>query len=507
MKKWLSLLLAVLMVVSCGIAVAEISEIVIPEEEFNYIMPLSLDGSITVSNPAANHTYKAYKLFDVVYSETNYAYTIDKSTNPWFDVLNGYNNGNTFKFTQVGSSNIYVVEIKEGITLDAEALALYLSSHIPESAPSNEFAASDSSATVTQLSYGYYFVTSTLGSLCMLDTTNPSATIREKNTQPTIEKKVKEDSTGNFGDENTAQIGDTIEFKTTIKAYQGAVGYVLHDTMSEGLTLNQDSITVKVGDTTLTKDTDYTVAFNKTHTAEDPNASYTCDFEITFKQTYLDTITGTANAPTEIVVTYTAILNDKAAISTNANTNKTKLDYGVNSGFSTEWDETKTYTFKFDLVKTDKDNKVLSGAEFKLYDAKTAGNEIAVVKETDGSYRIATAAEKSVEGFTSAVIVAGNVTIKGLDADTTYWLEETKAPAGFNMLAERVEVKMEQANRTATINQENVYVSGGVQVINQTGTELPSTGGMGTTVLYAVGGALVLAAFVLIVTKRRASEN
>lgn len=500
MKKWLSLLLAALMVLSLGTAVAEENDIPV----VNFIQPREV-GSITVTNAVDSVTYTAYKIFDLNIDSTgeNFAYTLPKDSYWYTPICNsGY-----FTLTLVKDSNgkeMYVVEPKESYTDAAAAtLAASLKKYLDEN-PTNTptgktFISADGSALLAApLDLGYYFVTSSMGSLCALDTNYSDVTITEKNPEPTVEKKVQEDSNGFWDDENTAQIGDTVEFKTTIKAYKGAVGYVLHDTMSEGLTLNQDSIKVTVSETELTKNTNYTVTFENTDN---------CDFEITFKQTYLDTITGTANAATEIVVTYSAILNDKAAISTDANTNKTKLDYGVDSNYSTEWDETKTYTYKFDLVKTDKGNGILNGAEFKLYGSKTGNDEIALVKEDDGSYRIATNEEKAANDFTSAFIEAGNVTIKGLDADTTYWLEETKAPDGFNMLAARVEVKMEQVNRTATINQDKVYVNGGVQVVNQTGSELPSTGGMGTTILYAVGGVLVLAAFVLIVTKRRASEN
>lgn len=193
----------------------------------------------------------------------------------------------------------------------------------------------------------------------------------------------------------------------------------------------------------------------------------------------------------------------KAVIYPGPNTNETKLVYG--EGSETTWDKTETFTYQFDLVKTKTDKTVLDGAEFKLYDAKTGGNEIALIDESNGVYRVATAAEKAAEGFVSATIKAGKVTIKGLDSGT-YYLEETKAPAGYNVLAERVEVKIDHANLTATV-EGDTYVSGGVQVINQTGAELPSTGGIGTTIFYVVGGLLVVAAGVLLVTRKRMSKS
>ena len=108
----------------------------------------------------------------------------------------------------------------------------------------------DGSITFSNLEDGYYLVTSTNGTLAMVLTTpdNPKAEVNEKNPDATIEKKVQEDSDSTWGDSNTAQIGDTVNFQTTISAKKGAKNYVLHDQMVDGLTLNQNSIVVKVGE-------------------------------------------------------------------------------------------------------------------------------------------------------------------------------------------------------------------------------------------------------------------
>ena len=117
---------------------------------------------------------------------------------------------------------------------------------------------------------------------------------------------------------------------------------------------------------------------------------------------------------------------------------------------------------------------------------------------------MATSEEQTAENFTSAVMEAGKVIVKGLDANTTYWLEETKAPDGYNKLAERVEVAIQEENLSATLNNDNTeWVSGGVRVINKTGSLIPSTGGMGTTVLYIAGGVLVIAAGALLIFRKR----
>lgn len=467
------------------------------------------DGKITITNAVPGETYKIYQILTLEsYDTTGGAYSY-KATTAWKSFVESTGVKDVYLVTD---KNDYVTwkgdktdsRVAEFAKL-AKAWADTNRITTVQTKTAGEAETGKKTTTVVfgNLNLGYYLIDTTLGTLCSLDTTSKEVEVVEKNEVPTIDKTVKEDSTGNYGDENTAQIGDTVEFKTVVHAKKGAQNYVVHDQMTDGLTLNQNSIKVTVNNTELTKDTDYTVAFNVEHKNGEDVESI-CDFEITFKQTYLDTIT----ADTDIVITYTAVLNDKAKISTDSNDNKTKLDYGDNS--STKWDETKTYTFKFDIIKTDSNKKLLDGAEFKLYDAKTDGNEIALVKETDGTYRVATNAEKTAEGFTSATIEVkdGKATVKGLDANTTYWLEETKAPAGYNKLSARVEVKIENANLSTTMTGDTWKEGdGGVQITNNSGTELPSTGGIGTTIFYCVGAILALGAFVLLVTKKRMGKE
>lgn len=451
-------------------------------------------GTITIKNAVEGQKYNAYQiLYLESYNKDTKAYSY-KANSAWKSWLKEQK-------TYVSFNSDGYVTWKEGADAAAFAkAALAYAKQQSFEADATVTATKGADETVTasmnELKLGYYLVDSTLGTLCSLDTTNPSAEIEEKNAQPTIVKKVQEDSTSEWGDSNSAQIGQTVEFKTTINAKKGAQNYVLHDKMDKGLTLNANSITVKVGETELTKDTDYTVVFDTTDG---------CTFEIKFVQTYLDKIT----EDTTIVVTYSAVLNKDAKISEDPNNNKTKLDYGDES--ETEWDETKTYTFKFDIIKTDSNKKLLSGAKFELYDAATGGNKIALVKESEGVYRVATPDEKEAEGFTSAVIEAGKVTVKGLDSDlkTTYWLEEIEAPAGYNKLNARVEVKMTEGKNLETTMTGDTWAeeNGGVQITNQSGTELPSTGGIGTTIFYVIGAILVIGSAVLLITKKRMSNH
>ena len=215
-----------------------------------------------------------------------------------------------------------------------------------------------------------------------------------------------------------------------------------------------------------------------------------------FHYTYIYSIT----EDTDIVVTYSAVVNEKAVIYDGANTNKTKLQFGEDNRDETTWDETKTYTFKVDGFKTDGDNKVLDGAQFKLYDEKTGGNEIALVKVKDGVYRLAKDDETGVDYITT---VKGQLEINGFDANTKYYLEETKAPDGYNKLAERVEIAVIEGNLLYVYLFDGTWENGGVHIENKAGDVLPGTGGMGTTVIYIVGGVLVAGAAVLLILRSR----
>ncbi len=441
-------------------------------------------GSITIDNAVVGKTYTIYRIFDLNSHNDDYTAINYKVSAKWAAFFQDGAKGLDYvTIDDQGYVTWKVDADKAAFAKDAYAFAQ--ASSIPNDGQDK---ATSSTVKFENLTLGYYLVQSDLGVLCSLDTTMPDVTIKEKNSQPTVDKQVQENSNGTWGDTNDANIGDTVNFKTTINVVDGQPkNYVLHDKMSNGLTFDAGSVEVKIGDRTLTLGSDYTLIAN-------PKDG--CTFEIEFKENVLK--------PNDVViVTYSATLNEKAVIYPEPNTNETKLVYG--EGSETTWDETKTFTYQFDLVKTKTDNTVLNGAEFKLYDAKTEGNEIALIDEGNGVYRVATAAEKAAEGFVSATIKAGKVTIKGLDSGT-YYLEETKAPAGYNVLAERVEVKIDHANLTATV-EGDTYVSGGVQVINKTGAELPSTGGIGTTIFYVVGGLLVVAAGVLLVTRKRMSKS
>ena len=443
-------------------------------------------GSITIDKAINGETYTAYKIFDVVSSKvetdgsTTYVYTVAEGWAGFFE----QSNVKDYVTVDKNGQPAWVEGKKSDTDLQAFAkLALDYASKTSTITGTTATAAGNQ-AVISGLTAGYYVVSTTAGSLCILNTNGSSLQINEKNKAPTIDKKI--DGNKNAND---AAIGDVVNYTVTIHAKKGATGYVLTDTMTKGLTFNND-VKVTVGSNELTLNNEYAV------TAPADGAT----FKVTFAESYLNTI----DSDTDIVISYTATVNKDAEIGTTGNTNTAQLKYGNDS---TVESTTKTYSYKFDLVKTDKSNKLLEGAKFKLYDSAASTTPVKLIKDSSGNYRVA---ETSESGAVDEIVIDSfkAVTISGLNKKT-YYLEETKAPDGYNKLTERqpVELGKEGFVADATINNSGsegaTWTEGGVQVINNAGATLPSTGGMGTTLFYVLGGGLMVAAVVLLVTKKR----
>ena len=444
-------------------------------------------GSITVQNAKAGETYSIYKIFDVVSYDTSVSPSkiVYKVTSEWKDFFAIGNAGVTY-ITLDKNDQVSKTSLDASNAADFAKDAIEWANTKKIKATASEVA-DEKGVTFTDVADGYYLVNTSLGALCSLNNvTGNNALVSEKNSVPSVEKKVKNGSV--YDDSNSAKIGDTVDYQTTITITGNVKNVVLHDKMEKGLTFDNNSVKVRVdnGDVAVSN-----------YTLTTSNLSDGCTFEIEFKDDYI------ANLPagTQIIVTYSASLNENAVIGTNGNKNDTWLKYG-NGGSVT--DETKTYSYSFDLVKTDNSNKLLAGAQFELYTNKNCTDKVALVKDGN-DYRVASATEKATTNFTSAVIVSNDtskITVNGLKGETSYWLKEIKAPEGYNELEEPYEFIMGADNMSATLNGTQ-WRDGGVHVINNAGTVLPSTGGMGTTVFYVVGGGLMAVAVVLLVTKKR----
>ncbi|MCD8109673.1 MAG: LPXTG cell wall anchor domain-containing protein [Clostridiales bacterium] len=401
--------------------------------------------------------------------------------------------------------------------------------------------ATTTSLVFENLEYGYYLIDSSLGTLCSLDSTDPDVTVKDKNVAPTVEKEVMEDSTGDYGDSNTADVGEVVYYKTEISGAADMSNLVLHDTLSEGLTLNykdddgnittdaEDSagnantpdITISIGssqstDATTVDASDYTITIN---------TSDGCTFEIRFDDEFLADLTSSQI----IIVTYTATVNTNAVIGTDdGNSNSTYVSYGDASKSTS--DKTVTYVYDIYIYKyTEKDVNgtttefALSDATFILYRTVGGTKYYAVINDagtvtgwttyqtkddienaytngdiTSDEYAAATYATEVTSG------TDGLIHISGLDAGS-YYLEETEAPDGYTLLATAVSFTIAQegtytGTAEVTVNNETYDA---VKIKNGSGSEMPSTGGIGTTIFYVIGGILVVGACVILITRRR----
>jgi len=479
---------------------------IVPQTLVNAAGTNSNDGTISINNVVEGRTYTIYEILKLEsYDESKNAYAY-KATDAWSAFVNSATD-----YLKVDSQG-YVTWVEGADVAEFAKTALQYAKD--NSIASLQSINANSTTIKTKivdekevefiefenLNLGYYLVDSSLGTVCGLTTTDPSAEVYEKNTVPTTTKKVEEDSTGEYGDSNTAQIGQVVNFKTTITIGKGAINYVLHDRMSAGLTLDITSIKV------YTNGTENEVLAANYTIIETEDTLDDCTFEIEFANDFIETLT---NSDT-LVVTYSATVNKDAVIEGEGNPNETNLSFGDNGEHTTEPSTTITYTHDFEVVKTDESKQLLKGAKFELYTALTNGEKIALVQlEDEGEYkvyRVADNVEKSATGFVSAVIEAGKVKIYGLDIDS-YYLEETEAPDGYNKLPARVSFTVSGTRSDNLSVLEGIYQeNNGLVVVNKTGTELPSTGGIGTMIFILIGTIMVLSFGVLLVTKLRMSK-
>lgn len=497
-KKIAAIMLSVMMVLGmCSVVGAE--------ENTTSGTSATNDGKITIRNAVPKQTYTIYRILELesfsdktAENKGNYAY---KATSKWKEFVES-ETGKTYLETD-GSGYVTWVKNADPAAFAKAALAYAKNSTKPiaaeesKNAPDATVGSTTSTVTFENLGLGYYLVDSSVGALCSLDTTAKEVEIKEKNGVPSVEKKVQEDSDNHWDENNTADIGQTVNFQTTITAQAGAQNYVLHDKMDAGLTFGEVE-SVKVGETLLALNTDYTVEKSPTDN---------CTFHITFTPTYCESI----KDETTIIVTYSATLNENAVIAGEGNKNETWLKYGDAS--ETTHDTTTTKTYAIPVLKyTDKDGAEtpLAGAVFELYrdEACTSAKQIKLInKGKDSSsnydlYRIATSYETGTVVNQITTSADGKFKIYGLDADT-YYLKEVTPPAGYNKLKAPVKIEITSDGKIKVDDGGEQEATNPVKVENKTGSILPSTGGMGTTLFYIFGAILVVGSGVVLITKKR----
>lgn len=353
--------------------------------------------------------------------------------------------------------------------------------------------------------------------------------INYKVVKPTVEKEVHDNdnndigSTGGWGSSADHAINEPFQFRLIAKlpagkdegrAYDYYDKYTVcfNDTLSAGITFdNLDTVEIANVDGSDSKeitDTDYTLV-KDLHEAGLPSS---IKLSIDNVKTCAAAAGLDLNDGATITVTYTAHLNDKAAVNTadgasnGENKNSVYLQYSNNPRIDTSLDHTTTsevrvYTYQLNNTKyhdEDKPGNELEGAGFRLYSDEACNNEIKLKKNNDGTYsRDFSTGASGVEMISDN---KGQFNVKGLDAGT-YYLKETTPPKDYNACADK-EIVI-----SATHDVNHVSLSGNLSttIINKKdgGITLPSTGGIGTTIFYVVGGGLMVAAIVLLVTKKR----
>lgn len=478
MKKTIKKFMAALL------AVAPLCAMAVPAFAAEGTAPAATTGTVTVQNVVSGKTYKIYRILDIATHDSDYSSVVYKVNDNWKDFIKS--TGNAY-FTSIDDTTGVVV-VKDGLTSEniadlAEAAKAWLGNHNITADGEQTAAANDTSIQFTGKKLGYYLLSSSdwgtnnADAIFSLNSSSPNVTVQEKNGKPTIDKKIVENS--NTVENNTAGIGDYVQFKITVNVIDGQPSnYTIHDKMSAGLTFvntNEHPVVVTVGSRTLDS-TDY--SFNNTITDG-------CTFELKINN-------GILKSNDVVTVTYYGQVNSSAVINGD-NTNEANLTYGT-SGNST-WEKTTTKVFGFKVFKhagTDTDH-LLPGAEFRLY--KTV-DETTYYAKFDNGLLTGWTTDATATGVTMTSNSDSALVLNGLDAGT-YYLEETKAPDGYNKLTDPVTVTITEDGKVNETTNGTVYVS------NNAGATLPSTGGMGTTLFYVIGGGLMVAAVVLLVTKKR----
>ena len=375
-------------------------------------------------------------------------------------------------------------------------------------------------ATFTSLPAGYYLVFPEGGStgkaLSESDTTlrgtdamlvnvpkkNGITAIKIKSTFPTVDKQVQVTENGEFKDNGSAQVGDTVTFKliskvpdmTDYKTY--AFNFV--DTLSKGLAYDANSVSITIGSVSVT------TGFIVTPPAGDNSNKLTIAFNDLKKVKNVDSTA--IKAGDAIVVTYTAKITKDAQL-TNPATNTVYLEYSNDPSSSgtgkSNPDESKVYTYAIDIHKfhdADRNGNYLANAVFQLKDGK--GNDAKIINlvadETSNSYHVKAATDTENDKILTTVKTdeTGKIIITGLKAGT-YYLYETVAPTGYNKLTEPIEITISVAGEkydtpTYTVDTVAQGTSNVIAVKNIKGTMLPETGSIGTIGLTALGVLVVL---------------
>ena len=501
--------------------------------------------TLTINGTETGHTYEAYQVFSGKLSENKLSDIQWGTGVDGGNILNalktdttfGAGDANAFKDVTTASGVAEKLSAYQTDSAEAKAFAKVVGANLKNATGTSQEGTSTEQGkypyTISNLAAGYYLVKDKNNSVPEGDDAYTDfilkivkdTTATPKSDVPTVEKKVKDvnDSSGETSDwQDSADhdINDTIEYKLTgtlpsnYDSYK-TYAYKFTDTLSQGLTVNADDVHVYVDNNGT--ETEITTGFNKTvaDVAEGTTGTYVGGHVLTVDFADLKQVTGVAST-SKIVVKYTATLNGSAIIGSAGNPNKVDLTFSNNPNGDgtgkTPEDTVIVFTYKVIVNKVKSDNSALAGAKFKL-EKKIKGQDGAedTWKELG---------EKEATGDGSNVF-----TWEGLD-DGDYRLTETQTPDGYNSIdpieftvtAEHKVVWDGTGDALTSLNGNNASGlitftpslqdgSLSTDVVNKSGSELPETGGIGTTILYVAGAVCVIAAGLWFGLRRRNSTR
>lgn len=471
--------------------------------------------TITITNAAKGETYKVYKLFDASITGNeggSIAYTGDIPA-----ALKDY-------FQKDGAGNITATEAAGTGDAMSDGLKSALKTWTDSATAAGTKEGTGSAVVFEGLAPGYYVVTTSQGDqLITVTSTNPNATIVDKNSSSPKDLQKTSDKDGDAG----VKVGDTVTYTVSFVTsnYDGAgtsakqiASYQIKDTLPDYLS------DVSVSKITIKASADEDAATLATLTNEQfTNGVISLDWVDADKKSIYPN-------GAVVTVTYTATVDADAAIDGEGNTNTVYVGWTTTDNTVTPPDGTGNsltdtdtiYTYAIALKKVDDKGNALAGAEFTLPE----GLKVAAVSTSDtaGDVYVVSKDTAAVSKVTTGK--SGLIIIKGVDAGT-YSFTESDAPDGYNQLTAPVSVTAvktgstetkvtkyldKDGNVTDTVTETKVEVTSDISaaveiVVNKTGIVLPTTGGAGTTMFYVVGGVLVAAAAVLFVTKKRMKRS
>ena len=510
MKRIFALLIAMVMVLGMSTAV------------FAQTVPADAQqqagkAKITISNASKGETYKIAKLFDATVS-----------------VLETEGESNSIAYTGEIPEELAVYFTKDDAGNISAAAGLDLTDDAVQSALKTWAEANVTAQAVSDgstleflnLDYGYYIITTTQGeTLLTVDSTKPNATVIDKNTTPPVKEPTKK------ADDKNVYIGQTVTYTVSFgtanydENARQIVQYEIEDTLPAYLT-DVTVTSIKVIESAAVEDDPAT---DDDETAEEVSADLTAsgaDFATAKKITipWAEQGTNLYKNGSTIEITYTAKVGEQAVIDGDGNKNKVTITYTTDDGTphtdTTNVEET-IYTYAAALQKIDENKKPLAGATFAANGLTVSGSA--------GDY-IVTAYDNTstAPGTTMECDAQGQLVIRGLPSDETLTITEIDAPKGYNKLTAAETLTPVVIGAEVTSSQKTIYydedgkvtdeetetsyqkttynvdlLKEAKQILNQKGAELPSTGGIGTTIFYIIGSALVIGAGVILVSRRR----